>query len=117
MQRPFGIRNSNAGEQFRGITYNQLLGDHSRLRFAAVRNIVGLFCCGSLVQAGLATIGGVPMDDPIFGCFVESRNRRANLIGGALRRQTNLFLQSAQVRLNAPIMCRSFERLSGTFTG
>jgi hypothetical protein len=57
------------------------------------------------------------MNDPTLGGFVDSRNRRANLIGGALWRGTDLFLQSAQVRLNASIMGRSPERLSGTFTG
>ena len=70
-----------------------------------------------LVQPRLATIGGVAMDDSTLGCFVDSRNRRANLIGGALWRGADLFLQSAQVRLNASIMHRSPKRLSGTFGG
>jgi hypothetical protein len=39
-----------------------------------------------LVQSRLATISGVAMNDPILGRFVDSRNRRANLIGGALWR-------------------------------
>ena len=76
----------------------------------------GLFRRERLVQPRLATIGRVAMNDPILGCSVDSRNRRANLFGGALWRQTDLFLQSAQVRLNASIMSRSFERLSRTFT-
>jgi hypothetical protein len=57
------------------------------------------------------------MNDPILGRFVDSRNRRANLIGGALWRGADLFLQSAQVRLNASIMGRSSKCLSSTFTG
>ena len=39
-----------------------------------------------LVQPRLATIGGIAMNDPTFGRFVDSRNRRANLFGGALWR-------------------------------
>jgi len=45
-----------------------------------------LFRRERLVQPGLATIGGVAMNDPILGRFVDSRNRRVNLIGGALWR-------------------------------
>ena len=70
-----------------------------------------------LVQPRLATIGGVAMNDAVLGRFVDSRNRRANLIGGALWRGADVFLQSAQVRLNASIMDRSSKRLSGTFAG
>ena len=77
---------------------------------------VRLFRSERLVQPRLATIGRVAMNDPILGCFVDSRNRRANLIGGALWRGADLFLQSAQVRLNASIMGRSSKCLSGTFT-
>lgn len=77
----------------------------------------GLFRSERLVQPRLATIGRVAMNDPTFGCFVDGRNRCANLFGGPVRRQMNLLLQSAQVCLNASIMRRSFERLSGTFTG
>jgi hypothetical protein len=69
------------------------------------------------VETRLATICGVAMNDPTLGRFVDSRNRRANLIGGGLWRQADLFLQSAQVRLNASIIGRSSERLSGTFIG
>jgi hypothetical protein len=36
------------------------------------------------VEPRLATIGGVPMNDAILGRFVDSRNRRANLIDSAL---------------------------------
>jgi hypothetical protein len=57
------------------------------------------------------------MNNPTLGRFVDGRNRRANLIGGALWRGADLFLQSAQVRLNASIMERSPKRLSGTFGG
>jgi hypothetical protein len=57
------------------------------------------------------------MNDPTLGRFVDSRNRRANLIGGALWRGADLFLQSAQVRLNASIMDRSPKRLSAAFGG
>ena len=39
-----------------------------------------------LVQSRLATISGVAMNDPILGRSVDSRNRRVNLIGGALWR-------------------------------
>ena len=60
-----------------------------------------------LVQPRLATIGSVAMNDPTLGRFVDSRNRRVNLIGGALWRGADLFLQFAQVRLNASIMDRS----------
>jgi len=56
------------------------------------------------------------MNHPILGRFVDSRNRRANLIGGTLWRGTDLFLQSAQVRLNASIMGCPSKCLSGTFT-
>ena len=45
-----------------------------------------LFRRERLVQPRLATIGGVAMDDSTLGCFVDSRNRRANLIGRALWR-------------------------------
>ena len=38
------------------------------------------------VQPRLATIGGVPMNDPVLSRFVDSRNRGANLIGGAIWR-------------------------------
>ena len=47
------------------------------------------------------------MNDPTLGRFVDRRNRRANLFGAALWRRADLFLQSAQVRLNASIMERS----------
>jgi len=57
------------------------------------------------------------MNDPTLGRFVDSRNRRANLIGAALWRGADLFLQAAQVRLNASIMDRSSKCLSGTFSG
>jgi hypothetical protein len=57
------------------------------------------------------------MNDPTLGRFVDRGNRRANLIGAALWRGADLFLQSAQVRLNASIMDRSPKRLSGTFAG
>jgi hypothetical protein len=57
------------------------------------------------------------MNDPILGRFVDSRNRRANLFGGAIWRGADLFLQPAQVRLNASIVGRSPKCLSGTFTG
>ena len=78
---------------------------------------VRLFRSERLVQPRLATIGRVAMNDPTLRSSVDSRNRRANLIGGALRRGADLFLKSAQVRLNASIMSRSFERLARTFTG
>ena len=41
----------------------------------------------------------------------------ANLFRRAFWRQTNLFLQPPQVRLDAAIMGRSFNRLSSAFTG
>jgi hypothetical protein len=69
------------------------------------------------IQPGLPTIGRVAMNDPILGRFVDRRNGRANLIGRSLRRRADLFLQAAQVRLNASIMGRSFKCLSGTFGG
>ena len=76
-----------------------------------------LFRGERLVQPCLAAIGRVAMNDPTLRSFVDSRNRRANLIGGALWRGADLFLQFAQVRLNASIMGRAPKRLSGTFTG
>src|SRR3954466_9275497 len=88
-----------------------------RGRFATFSLTAALFCRERLVQARLATVSGVAMNDAIFGRFVDSRNRGANLFRGAFCRQTNLFLQPAQVRLDASIMGRSFERLSRTFTG
>jgi hypothetical protein len=57
------------------------------------------------------------MNYPAFGRFVDRRNRRTNLIGGVLWRGPDLFLQSAQVRLNASIVGRSSECLSRTFSG
>jgi hypothetical protein len=57
------------------------------------------------------------MNDPTLGRLVDSGNRGVNLIGGGLWRGTDLFLQSAQVRLNASIMGRSPNGLSATFTG
>ena len=57
------------------------------------------------------------MNDPVLGRFVDRRNRRSNLIGAALRGGADLFLQSAQMRLNAPITCGSSKGLSGTFSG
>jgi len=38
------------------------------------------------VKTRLATIGRVAMNDPTLGRFVDRRNRRANLIGGAFCR-------------------------------
>ena len=70
-----------------------------------------------LVQPRLATMGGVAMNDSPLGGLVDCRNRRTNLIGGALWRGADLFLQSAQVRLDASIMDRSSKCLSGTFSG
>ena len=78
---------------------------------------VRLFRGERLVQPRLAAIGRVAMNDPTLRSFVDSRNRRANLIGGALWRGADLFLKSAQVRLNASIMRRSSKCLPGTFTG
>ena len=57
------------------------------------------------------------MNDPTLGRLVDRGNRRANLIDGALWRGADLFLQSAQVRLNTSIMSGSSKCLSGTFTG
>jgi len=56
------------------------------------------------------------MNDPILGRLVDSRNRRANLFGGALWRGTDLFLQPAKVGLDASIMGCPSKCLSGTFT-
>jgi hypothetical protein len=56
------------------------------------------------------------MNDPTLGGLVD-RGNCANLICAALWRGADLFLQSAQVRLNASIMDRSPKRLSGTFAG
>ena len=63
--------------EFRGIL---------RLRFAPLRMTARLFRRERFVQPRLATIGRVAMNDPTLGRFVDSRNRRANLIGGALWR-------------------------------
>jgi len=57
------------------------------------------------------------MNDPILGRFIDRGNRRTNLIGCALRRGADLFLQSAQLRFDASIVDRSFKPLSGTFSG
>ena len=87
-----------------------------RLRFAPLRMTARLFRPSErLVQPRLATIGRVAMNDPTLGRLVDRGNRRANLIGAALWRGADLFLQSAQVRLNASIMGRSSKCLSGTF--
>jgi len=69
------------------------------------------------VKTRLATVGHIAMNDPTLGRLVDRGNRRANLIGAALWRGADLFLQSAQVRLNASVMDRSPKRLSGTFAG
>jgi len=90
-----------------------------RLYYAPLtRTASALFSPGEcLVQPRLATIGRIAMNDPTLGRFVDSRNGRANLMGGAFWRAADLFLQSAQVRLNASIMDRSSKCLSGTFSG
>src|SRR5215471_3880196 len=76
-----------------------------------------LFRRKRFVKTRLATIGGVAMNDPVLGRFVDRGNRRANLIGATLWGGADLFLQSAQMRLNAPITCGSSKGLSGTFSG
>ena len=68
------------------------------------------------IKPRLAAIGGVAMNDPVFGRFVDRRNCRTELIGCAIWRGPDLFLQSAQVRLNASITGRPLECLSGTFS-
>jgi hypothetical protein len=45
---------------------------------------VALFRRKRFVKPRLATIGRVAVNDSAFGRFVDSRNRRANLIGTAL---------------------------------
>jgi hypothetical protein len=57
-----------------------------RLRFAPLRVTAGLFRRERFVQPRLATIASVAMNDSALGRFVDSRNRRANLIGGTLWR-------------------------------
>jgi hypothetical protein len=57
------------------------------------------------------------MNDPILRRLVDCRNRRANLIDRALWRGTDLFLQSAEMRLNASVVGGSPTRLSSTFSG
>ena len=69
------------------------------------------------IETRLAPIGRVAMNYPALGRFVDRRDRRANLIDGALWRGPDLFLQSAQVRLHASIVGRSSECLSRTFSG
>ena len=57
-----------------------------RLRFVPLRMTASLFRRGErLVKTRLATIGRVAMNNPILGRFIDSTDRRANLIGGALR--------------------------------
>jgi len=78
--------------------------------------------CGALfggegfVKTRLATISRVAMNHSALGRFVDSRDRRANLLGSALWRGADLLLQSAQVRLNAPIMDRPSKCLPGTLS-
>ena len=56
-----------------------------RVRFGPLRIKTRLFDRDEcLVKPRLATIGGVAMNDPVLGRFVDSGNRRANLIGAAL---------------------------------
>ena len=57
-----------------------------RLRFAPLRMATRLFRRERFVKTRLATIGRVAMNDPALGRFVDSGNRRANLIGAALWR-------------------------------
>ena len=76
-----------------------------------------LFRRQRFVKTRLAAIGRVAMNDSTLGGLVDCRNRRVNLICGALWRQADLFLQPAQVRLNASITARSSKGLPGTFTG
>ena len=86
--------------------------------YASLRRTASLFSPGEcFVQPRLATIGRVAMNDPTLGRLVDRGNRRANLIGAVLWRGADLFLQCAQVRLNASIMDRSPKRLSRTFGG
>ena len=60
--------------------------DVSKVRYVA------LFRCERSVKPRLATIGRVAVNDSTLGRFVDSRNRRANLIGAALWRGADLFL-------------------------
>ena len=77
----------SAVEESRGMTQKVNSRGILGLRFAPLRMTACLFRRGKrLVQPRLATIGGVAMNDPTFGRFVDSRNRRANLFGGALWR-------------------------------
>ena len=78
----------SAVEESRGMAQSELSRDPSTpLRSAPLRMTVRLFRPSErFVQPRLATIGRVAMNDPTLGCFVDSRNRRANLIDSALWR-------------------------------
>jgi hypothetical protein len=85
--------------------------------YASLRRTASLFRRQRFVKTRLPTIGNVAMNDPTLGRLVDRGNRGANLIGAVLWRGADLFLQCAQVRLNASIMNRPPKRLSGTFGG
>ena len=86
MQRTFGTRYSDRSRGIRNGADGYRRGI-LRLDSAVLRMTGSLLRPGEcLVQPRLATIGGVAMNDAILGRFVDSRNRRANLIGSALWR-------------------------------
>src|SRR5215216_5971357 len=104
MQREDGTRSSEQSQDPRSSTSTVSWGI-VRPYYASLRRTARLFGPGErFVQTRLATIGRVAMNDPTLGRLVGRGNRRANLIGGALWRGADLFLQFAQVRLNASIV-------------
>jgi hypothetical protein len=111
MQRAFAVVESLQTARGRPIAKT------SARRLAQRGGYRALFRRKRFVKTRLATIGRVAMNDPTLGRLVDRGNRRANLIGAALWRGADLFLLSAQVRLNASIMERTPKRLSGTFGG
>jgi hypothetical protein len=116
MQRAFGIRSSRANSRD-ALRPKLSFRDLFRLRFAPPQEATRLFHRQRLVKTRLATVGRIAMNNPTLRRFVDRRNCRANLVGVGRWCGADLFLQCAQVGLNASIVGRSYQRLSGTFSG
>lgn len=70
---------------------------------------------GKRVQACLAAIGRVTVDDTALNRFIQSGDQSANLLSVRLIRPANLFLKRAKPRPHGAILTGTGKRLSGTF--
>jgi hypothetical protein len=68
-----------------------------------------------LVKPRLATIRDIAMNGTAFGCFIEGRNKSANLFGIGRGGVANAFLKRAKPGPHTPVLIRASERLSGAF--